>query len=515
MDINLSKWEITRNVASVGGRLRVQFVAASGEKLKSRYDVVLYLAKNPHIDLQPENFSFKVEIEQQTDLGVGTSSEETGDGTTPLDPPGEAFVSDEASVGGTKRAGVMMEMSQTEEKRLKLDGEFDEKVLRITGKSGSDPCEKYREVLTQLQELRLKNSNKSSTLSSSSVTALKNLLTDVKLGDDPVQLIKELCKNEDIFDALESVLHTSVETEIELYSIKDLKSVTMTFPVDQRSNFYCAVIEEAIEKMPRLLNLIISIVDTDSESLAPSFAIRIANLICEILSCKDRRHSALSKLNTLHLMFQKSSVANLKTFSQKGFCTGHTEATRLVEEIAELAEFFKSSQYKEDLGMQLTIDNVDYVMKGKLEHWILAFSRMDPIHTHGLSNLEPSFDLKSATHEIVYLVEEETEYLSKCARVVLAKKLFDMNVGFSNILKHIPYKPLHKFTEMLEKQEIFVEALEPLNEMEHQGKGISLRIALHFIPCDVCGIKLKSQSISMCHIRVFHFNVFIRVMERM
>ena len=152
-----------------------------------------------------------------------------------------------------------MEMSQTEEKRLKLDGEFDEKVLRITGKSGSDPCEKYREVLTQLQELRLKNSNKSSTLSSSSVTALKNLLTNVKLGDDPVQLIKELCKNEEIFDALESVLHTSVETEIELYSIKDLKSVTMTFPVDQRSNFYCAVIEEAIDKMPRLLNLIISI----------------------------------------------------------------------------------------------------------------------------------------------------------------------------------------------------------------------------------------------------------------
>ena len=78
-----------------------------------------------------------------------------------------------------------------------------------------------------------------------------------------------------------------------MISLKDCKSVTMTFPTDQNSNFYCSVIEEAIEKMPKLLKLMISIVDTDTENLTPSFAIKEAKLICEILSFKDRRHCAL------------------------------------------------------------------------------------------------------------------------------------------------------------------------------------------------------------------------------
>ena len=221
--------------------------------------------------------------------------------------------------------------------------------------------------------------------------------------------------------------------------------------------------------MPNLLSLLVNIVDSDQSDLTPSFAIKIANLISEILSLKDKRHSALKKLNTLHLMFSKSSVSSLKTFSQKGFSTGQSEGSRLVEEMSELADFFKSSQYNLDYGMQITLDNCDCTMKGRLEHWILSFSRMDPILTKNLSNSQPEFDIQSATHEIVYLIDEELEYLKNCSKVILAKKMFDMRIGFTNILRKVPYKPLHTHEEMLERQDIFFENLEPLNEMEHQG----------------------------------------------
>ena len=80
------------------------------------------------------------------------------------------------------------------------------------------------------------------------------------------------------------------------------------------------------------------------------------------------------------------------------------------------------------------MDNVDSVMKGKLEHWILAFSRMDPIRAQMLSNEKPKFDIKNATHEIVFLTSDENEYLRKCARIVF-KKLSGLKVGFTRILR--------------------------------------------------------------------------------
>ena len=411
---------------------------------------------------------------------VPTGDVPTSDVLTSDIPTVETTTSDttenETPVCGIKRKmDVLEEISandqQNKKKRLKISSGFEEKISRITKQSSSiqDPGEEYRKVLGKLHELRLKNASKCSSLSSSTVADLQTLLTDVKIGDDPLNLMKEICKNEEMFLALESLLHTKCETEIEMSSIKDSKSVSMIFPIDQSTNFYCSVIEEAIVKMPNLLNLLINIVDCDQNKLTPSFAIKIANLICDILSAKDKRHSALSKLNTLHLMFQKSSVGNLKTFCQKGFSTGHTEGTRLVEELSELSESFKSSQYTLDLGMQITVDNVDAVMRGKLEHWILTYSRMDPMQTKHLSNVQPDFDIKSANHEIVYLIDKEIQYLRKCSKVVLAKKLFDMKIGFTNILKKVPYQPCHTYDEMLGHQEIFVECLEPLNEMEHQG----------------------------------------------
>ena len=54
-----------------------------------------------------------------------------------------------------------------------------------------------------------------------------------------------------------------------------------------------------------------------------------------------------------------------------------------------------------------------------------------------------------------------------------------MNIGFSSILKHIPFKPVHTYPEMFEKQEIFYESLEPLHEMEHQGKMYTVIFRQH------------------------------------
>ena len=89
---------------------------------------------------------------------------------------------------------------------------------------------------------------------------------------------------------------------------------------------------------------------------------------------------------------------------------------------------------------------------------------MDPAQTKMLSNKKTDFDITKATHK----------YLKKCSRVVLAKKLSE--VRCSTILRYVPYKPLHKYTEMMEHQDIFFECLEPLQEMEHTDMGQFLLI---------------------------------------
>ena len=114
------------------------------------------------------------------------------------------------------------------------------------------------------------------------------------------------------------------------------------------------------------------------------------------------------------------------------------------------------------------------MMKNTLEHWILVYSRQDPIQTEHLSNLKPNFDLKNVDHNIVFLNKSELDYLKLCMRTVLVKKLSDLSSGFSSLLRWVPTKPVHDYKEMLTRQEIFIEALEPLNEMEHIGKYILL-----------------------------------------
>ena len=166
-------------------------------------------------------------------------------------------------------------------------------------------------------------------------------------------------------------------------------------------------------------------------------------------------------------MFQGSVVKNLQSFNRKGQSASYTEGMRLVEQLAELSEHYKTSKYNLGLGCQLTIDNVDIVLKNKLEHWILCFSRMDPLSSQHLSDSLPQFDLKKITPDVVFLKQEELSYLNRTCQTVLVKKMTELSSGFSFISKCFPYKPLHSHDEMFEKQDIFIECLEPLNEMEH------------------------------------------------
>lgn len=67
MELAFEKYGITRRLSSSGGRTRVYFLVEIENEpskiLKSRHEVVLFLAKHPEIDLQPQQFSFKLETE--------------------------------------------------------------------------------------------------------------------------------------------------------------------------------------------------------------------------------------------------------------------------------------------------------------------------------------------------------------------------------------------------------------------------------------------------------------------
>ena len=64
MTDDFSSWGIRREV-SAGVEPRVRFVVESEDGpvkiLKTRRDVVIFLAKNTHINLEPKNFVFKLE----------------------------------------------------------------------------------------------------------------------------------------------------------------------------------------------------------------------------------------------------------------------------------------------------------------------------------------------------------------------------------------------------------------------------------------------------------------------
>ena len=455
--------EIRRIVSSSGQKRAYFLVAGGGEStlhLRSRGDVVRFLEKRKDVNLVVEDFCFK-----QRNSGIQYYSTAGNSNQTSVEEVNYAFDESEPNIRESDHGNIDSDVTA-------FTDEFEAKMGRIMGqRTVEDQPDRFHQAICVLQSFRSENSSNKSSLSESSVEHLKSILTDVNVKSDTIALSKEILRNEDLYNAIKQTIHNQVETEIDLLSLKESKSRTMTFPIDVKSNIYCDIIEEAAVKMPLLLEFLVNITNSVTAKLTQNSVIRTASLISDLFSCKDKRHSALQKINSLHLMFQKSTLCNLKSFGLKGLCSGYSEASRLVEEMSELSDYFKSSKYSLDLGMQLTADNVDCVMKGNLEHWILAYSRMDPIASVGLSDDASDFNVQTASHDIVYLEDQEVEYLSECCRVILAKKLHSMNIGLSKILKQKPYKPVHKYHEMADKQEIFYEALEPLHEMEHQGRS--------------------------------------------
>ena len=209
---------------------------------------------------------------------------------------------------------------------LDISDEFEKKLSRVINNNvPEDHSARFEKVLTLLNNMRSRIISDRISLSESSVMQLKLILTDVNIESDSIGLTKLILKNEQLSEAVKLTLQNQVETEIELLSLKETKAFSMAFPIDVNSNIYCDIIEEAAEKTPQLLDFLVNITDSETEKLTPNFIIRTANLIVDILSCKDKRHSALQKINALHLMFQKYMVSNLKTFGQKGLCSGYTD----------------------------------------------------------------------------------------------------------------------------------------------------------------------------------------------
>ena len=455
------KWGISRDVGAGNQRTVFTVVLESGNKkvLRTRQDVVIFLAKNPEIDIPIERFIFKkfdkdvVENKEAMDRREIESRENT------IETENTEIILEENSGNKPQKRKLLTETGCS----------FQEKVSRVMEPTIVKPNQAFAEFLPKLHRIRMTHSNPNVTLSSAAVNELKTLLTDSTVSSEPIQLVKSLCKNKEISSAFHSVFFSGVESEIELNSLKDSKSVTMEFPPSNSKNFYIEVLEEAIQKMPKLLSFVVNIVDSGEKVLTPSYAIKIANLLCSVLNTKDRRHSALNKINTLHMMFNRSTVSNLKIFQNKGNCCGHTEGTRLIEELSELAEHFKASNFTLNLGCQLTMDNLDIMMNNQLQHWILVYSRQDPIQTSHLSNLKPDFQLDKIDHSVVFLKSSELDYLKLCTKKALVKKMTDLSSGFASLLKTVGLGPVHQYKEMLDKQEVYIEALEPLHEMEHTG----------------------------------------------
>ena len=182
--------------------------------------MVKFLSKNPEIDIHVDEFVFKRERKDGVDVEIV-----------------EAIVDKDT-----------LNVTNDNLKRKNVEGEesqFEAKVSRVMEKPPADPNDAFTDILPKLHEIRLKFSNPGVALSAASVTELKMILTS-EIDNDPVQFVKTLCKNEEIFSALQSVFFSSVEGEMLLNSVKDAKSSTMEFPPSNSKNFYCEVIEEAI-----------------------------------------------------------------------------------------------------------------------------------------------------------------------------------------------------------------------------------------------------------------------------
>jgi len=278
--MDLFKWNIKR----VEGRrctFKVTNDDGTTQVLKTRSEVVLFLDQNKHIKLQPSDFVFKSAAKATSDLvdfsektlKIGSLGEET-ETETNLD-------TDKARIPGQKRSNV------DDNERDKISA----KIKRVTENHVCDHSRKFENTLQLIHKVRQEVAKVPNTMSSDTIHQLKSIIDTLSVEDDPVHLVKEICKIPDLFSAFKAVCGSRIETEMELISVNNMiPTPSMAFPPSADSNFYCDVVTEAFEKMPTLLAFLVNVLDSGEKSLNPSFVIRLATVICELLSNKESCH---------------------------------------------------------------------------------------------------------------------------------------------------------------------------------------------------------------------------------
>ena len=89
MVVICKRFGITKKVCSSGGRLRVHYLVEKDKEastiLRTRRDVVLFLAKHSEFDLKPEQFSFKLERGVTERLGESAATDSADLESAPTD----------------------------------------------------------------------------------------------------------------------------------------------------------------------------------------------------------------------------------------------------------------------------------------------------------------------------------------------------------------------------------------------------------------------------------------------
>ena len=261
------KWNI--NLVS-GKRNSFTAVGVDGQikTMRRRSDVVVFLSRNQHINLKVTDFVFKKIVRS-----VGSKMSESG-----LD------VED----NNMEESGTLKD----ERKRInKEEDQISAKIKRVAEDKVCDHSEKFELVQKKLHAIRVTNAEIPKNLTVSTISDLKSIINDLSVEEDPVKLVKEFCKSPELLAAMKVVFDSKIETEIELSSISSEKTpVTMAFPPESDSNFYCSVVEEAASKMPNFLAFLVNILDSSETSLSPAYVIKLATLICELLNSKENQH---------------------------------------------------------------------------------------------------------------------------------------------------------------------------------------------------------------------------------
>ena len=260
------------NITLVQGKRNSYVVLSGGKKtvLKTRSDVVIFLNQNKDINLTPSDFVFKRSYGEHPSVSNETvSDEDSVDDSVDVSNPS----TDEISEQGHKRPNTSEGVSA--------------KIRRVSGTSFVEHDDKFRSLLKRVHEIRQSNAHLPRDLSATSISHLKSILTDLTVEDDPVSLAKEILKCPELYSALQIVFRTKMETEIELCSVSDLVTpATMAFPPSCDSNLYCAVIEETLNKMPHFMSFLVNILDSNEQKIMPSYLIKLATIISEILNSK-------------------------------------------------------------------------------------------------------------------------------------------------------------------------------------------------------------------------------------